>query len=334
MAPQTFRHYVALGLLPFLVVLAGSFGYMWLEGWSWWDAAYMTIITLSTVGFSEVGEMTRQGRIFTSVLILIGVSSFAFGFSSITQAVVEGQVSGVWQKRKLEKRLRHMRKHYIVCGYGRVGAKLVERLQTQDRNVLVIDNKLENAALITGNNTHFLHGDAMREEILRTAGVERAAGISFCLPSDADNLFGVLSARNLNQDIHIAIRAQNVHSEDKMRFAGANAVVNPTSIAGHSMAMHMIQPSAVKVFEFLTIASAQGYALESIAIDTCPKFAHKQLGELNLQQEFGLTILQILRQDKTVVSGMDDTTTLESGDTLLVMGTQDGVARFCTSLVT
>ncbi len=332
MGPQTFQQYLRLGLLPLLIILTGSVGYMLLEGWSLLDAAYMTIITLSTVGFGEVEEMSEQGRIFTSALILIGVGAFAFVFTSIAQAVVAGQVSGAWQKRKMEKKLRQMRNHYIVCGYGRVGAKLVEQLQAQDQDILVIDSNPESGDLITGDHVYFLHGDAVREMTLREAGIDRAAGISFCLPNDADNLFGVLSARNLSQDIHITVRTQTVHSEDKMRFAGANTVVNPTSIAGHSMAMHLIQPNAVKVFEFLTIASSQGYVLESIAIDTCPKFANKQLGELQLQKEFGLTLLQILRQDKTVVPVVDGTTTLEPGDTLLVMGTQDGVSRFCSQL--
>ena len=145
-------------------------------------------------GFGEVGELSRHGRIFTSALILTGVGTFAFVFTAITQAVVAGQVSGAWQKRKLEKKLHQLRDHYIVCGYGRVGATLVERLRTQDRDVIVIDADTENEELITGDNVYFLHGDAVRELTLREAGIERAAGISFCLPSDADNLFGVLSA--------------------------------------------------------------------------------------------------------------------------------------------
>ena len=332
MGQQTIRQYLRMGALPLLIIMGGSVGYMILEDWPWSDAIYMTIITLSTVGFGEVGELSRHGRIFTSALILTGVGSFAFVFTSITQAVVAGQVSGAWRKRKLEKKLRQMRDHYIVCGYGRVGATLVERLRAQDRDVIVIDTNPDNEDLISGDNVYYLHGDAVRELTLREAGIERAAGISFCLPSDADNLFGVLSARNLNKDIHIAIRAQNVHAEDKMRFAGANAVVNPSSIAGYSMAMHLIQPNTVKVFEFLTIASAQGYVLESIDIGNCPKFANKQLGELKIQREFGLTILQILRQDKTVVPVVDDNTALAPGDTLLVMGTQDSVSQFCSEL--
>ena len=334
MEQQTFHQYLRLGSLPLVIIMGGSAGYMFLEGWPLSDAVYMTIITLSTVGFSEVGEMSPQGRVFTSILILTGVGSFAFLFTAITQAVVAGQVSGAWQKRKLEKKLRQMRDHYIVCGYGRVGTKLVERLQDQDRDrdVLVIDRNPEHRERIIGDNIYFLQGDAVQEMTLREAGIDRAAGISFCLPSDADNLFGVLSARNLSKNIHIAIRAQNVHSEDKMRFAGANAVVNPTSIAGYSMAMHLVQPNAVKLFEFLTIASSQGYILETIAIDNCSEFAHKQLGDLKIQKKFGLTLLQILRQDATVVPMVDGTTTLEPGDTLLVMGTPEGVSRLCSEL--
>ena len=332
MAQQTILQYLRLGALPLLIILGGSVGYMILEEWPWSDAVYMTIITLSTVGFGEVGELSRHGRIFTSALILTGVGTFAFVFTAITQAVVAGQVSGAWQKRKLEKKLHQLRDHYIVCGYGRVGATLVERLRTQDRDVIVIDADTENEELITGDNVYFLHGDAVRELTLREAGIERAAGISFCLPSDADNLFGVLSARNLHKYIHIAIRAQNVHSEDKMRFAGANTVVNPTSIAGYSLAMHLIQPNAVNVFEFLAIASTQGYVLESIDIGDSPKFAHKPLGKLKIQGEFGLTILQILRHDKSIVPVVNGTTALAPGDTLLVMGTQDSVSRFCSEM--
>lgn len=331
MGQQTFRQYIRLGALPLLIILGGSAGYVVLEGWPWTDAVYMTIITLSTVGFSEVGELSRQGRIFTSALILTGVGSFAFVFTAVAQAVVAGQVSGAWQRSKLEKKLRHMRNHYIVCGCGRVGAKLVERLRAQDREILVIDTDPATEEIM-GDNVFYMNGDAVREATLREAGIERAAGISFCLPSDADNLFGVLSARNLSKDIHIAIRAQNVHSEDKMRFAGADSIINPTSIAGHSMAMHLIQPNAVRVYEFLTIASAQGFVMESVAIGDCPKFANKQLGELQIQREFGLTLLQILREDQTVVPVVDETTTIKVGDTLLVMGSQDGLSRMCSEL--
>lgn len=332
MGQQTFRQYIRLGVLPLLIIFGGSVGYMVLEDWSWTDAVYMTIITISTVGFGEVAEMSRQGRIFTSALILTGVVSFTFVFTSVAQAVVAGQVSGAWKRSKLEKKLRQIRDHYIICGCGRVGAKLVERLKFQDKEVLVIDTDPETEELVTGGNVFFLLGDAVREATLREAAIERAAGISFCLPSDADNLFGVLSARNLSKDIHIAIRAQNVQSEDKMLFAGANTVINPTSIAGHAMAMHLIQPNAVRIYEFLTIASAQGFVMESIAIGDCPKFANKQIGDLQIQREFGLTLLQILRHDQTVVPVVDSTTRVEAGDTLLVMGTRDGVSRLCSEL--
>lgn len=332
MEPKSTFHYLRLFLVPLLIIVLGMVGYMLLEGWSWFDAFYMAVITLSTVGFGEVGSLGRGGRLFTAFLILTGIGAFAVVFTSLTEAIVEGHISGALKKNRLQRRLRTMQDHYIVCGYGRVGTTLVERLHSQGRSILVVDQNPAKEARLPDDGIGFLAADAVQEETLRRAGAARAAGLSFCLASDADNLFGVLSARTLYPDIHIAARVQDVSAESKMRFAGANAVINPTSIAGYSMAMHLVQPGALKVFEFLTMMNAQGYMLETVKIGHCPDLVHKSVGALRFRDETGLSLLQILRQDQALVSDVQSDTVFLPNDTLLVLGPRDAVTDFCARL--
>lgn len=332
MQQLTLFRLAALALLPGLIIIGGSAGYVLVEDWAWHDAVYMTVITLSTVGFGEVEELSRHGRIFTSLLILVGVGAFAFVATVIAQAIIEGHVTGVWQRRRIERKLRHMRDHYIVCGYGRVAATLIQRLQRHEHVVVVIDSDVSVREELEGKNLHFLQGDAVREATLHAASIEGAAGISFCLPSDADNLFGMLSARSLNADIHITVRAENPHSEEKMRFAGADAVINPSSIAGYAMAMQLLQPNAVNVMDFLALSRSHGNSLETLSIEEGSRVVDRSLGELNLQQEFGLTVLQVLRKDNSIVLRAGPDTRLQSGDTLLVIGAQEGFTGLCATL--
>ncbi len=323
-----------LVLLPTLVLLAGTVGYMLLEGWSWLDATYMTVITLSTVGFGEVQDLTREGRIFTAILILSGVGAISYVFTVGTQAIVAGQLSGAWRSTRNRRRINRMRDHYIVAGYGRVGSFVANLLLEQNQAVVVIDTDTERLteAEAEVEHLHFVAGSADHEDVLRQAGIDRAAGICFCLSNDADNLLGVLTARTLSPDIFIATRAEEVQNGAKMEFAGANDVVSPTSAAAYSMAIRMIQPSVVKAWEWIRVSNQEGYVLESVQLGDSSEFVHRKVEDIGFRAQYGLRVLQVMREDGTLVPDVSAATMLLPGDSLLAMGSREDFTRFCAKV--
>ena len=323
-----------LVLLPALVLLAGTVGYMLLEGWSWLDATYMTVITLSTVGFGEVQDLTEEGRIFTAVLILSGVGAISYAFTVGTQEIVAGQLSGAWRSTRNRRRIKRMRDHYIVAGYGRVGSFVANLLLEQKHDVVVIERDTEHIAEaeVAAGGLCFVAGSADHEDVLGQAGIDRAAGICFCLSNDADNLLGVLTARTLNPSIFIATRVEDALNEAKMEFAGANDVVSPTSAAAYSMAIRMVQPSEVKAWEWIRVSNQEGYVLETVQLGDTTEFAHRNVGDIGFRSQYGLRVLQIMREDGTLVPDVSDATILCPGDSLLAMGSREDFAQFCAEL--
>ncbi len=324
-----------LVLLPALVLLAGTVGYMLLEGWSWLDATYMTVITLSTVGFGEVQDLTEEGRIFTAVLILSGVGAISYAFTVGTQEIVAGQLSGAWRSTRNRRRIKRMRDHYIVAGYGRVGSFVANLLIEQKHDVVVIERDTEHIAEaeVAAGDLCFVGGSADHEEVLGQAGIDRAAGICFCLSNDADNLLGVLTARTLNPAIFIATRVEDALNEAKMEFAGANEVVSPTLAAAYSMAFRLIQPSgSLKALEWMRVSNQEGYVLESVQLGDAPEFVHRKVGDIGFRARHGLRVLQVMREDRTLVPDVTADTEILPGDSILVMTRREDFTRFCAKV--
>ena len=334
MKPATNLILLRLFFLPVLVLLAGTVGYMLLEGWSWLDATYMTVITLSTVGFGEVQDLTRQGRIFTALLILSGVGAISYAFTVGTQEIVAGQLSGAWRSTRNRRRINRMRDHFIVAGYGRVGSFVAGLLLEQKQAVVIIDIDTERLteAEAEMEQLRFVAGSADHEDVLRQAGIDRAAGICFCLPHDADNLLGVLTARTLNPDIFISTRVDDALNQAKMEFAGANDVVSPTSAAAYSMAIRMVQPSEVKAWEWIRVSNQEGYLLESVQLGDSSEFVHRTVGDIGFRRQYGLRVLQVMREDGTLVPDVSGATMLLPGDSLLAMGSREDIAKFCAEI--
>ena len=326
---------VRLLLLPLLVLLAGAIGYMLLEGWSWLDATYMTVITLSTVGFGEVQDLTRAGRIFTAILILSGVGVISYVFTVGTQEIMAGQLSGAWRSTRNRRRINRMRDHYIVAGYGRVGSFVANLMLEQKHDVVVVERDTERMAEAeaAAGGLYFVSGSADHEDVLGQAGIDRAAGICFCLSNDADNLLGVLTARTLNPGIFIATRVEDVLNEAKMEFAGANQVVSPTSAAAHSMAFRLIQPSgSLKALEWIRGSNLEGYVFETVQLGDSPEFAHRKVGDIGFHARHGLRVLQVMREDCTLVPEVTADTEILPGDSMLVMARREDFTRFCATL--
>ncbi len=334
MKPATNLILLRLFFLPVLVLLAGTVGYMLLEGWSWLDATYMTVITLSTVGFGEVQDLTREGRIFTALLILSGVGAISYAFTVGTQEIVAGQLSGAWRSTRNRRRINRMRDHFIVAGYGRVGSFVAGLLLEQKQAVVIIDIDTERLteAEAEMEQLRFVAGSADHEDVLRQAGIDRAAGICFCLPNDADNLLGVLTARTLNPDIFISTRVDDALNQAKMEFAGANDVVSPTSTAAYSMTIRMVQPSVVKAWEWIRVSNQEGYLLESVQLGASSEFVHRTVGDIGFRRQYGLRVLQVMREDGTLVPDVSGATMLLPGDSLLAMGSREDIAKFCAEI--
>lgn len=227
-------------VLLFVLIVAGTGGYVFLEGYSVADGLYMTIITITTVGFGEVEPLSSLGRLFTSVLILFGFASLAFVAHSFMDALLNKLLSLKSEKQKMKKQIANLKSHYIICGFGRVGAAALSRFVKADVDFVIIETNPDNVQLLYEKNYPCIGGDATDEEVLEMAGIKQAKGLLAILPSDPDNLFISLTSREMNPTLNIIARAQNVASEKKLRQAGADNVISPYTSAGRQIANDML----------------------------------------------------------------------------------------------
>jgi len=242
--------FLALALI-IIVIAFGTAGYQLIEGWNFLDALYMTIITLTTVGYREVHELSSRGMIFTIVLLMVGVGTFLYALSAGAKIILEGELQELFGRKRLEKKIKELKGHYIVCGYGRMGKIICRELKAKNVPFVAIER---NGDFLNNRLDDFLgiSGDATNDDILREAGIERAKGLISVLPNDALNLYVVLSARELNPDLHIVARAGEEGSENKLLRAGADKVVSPYHIGGLRIAHTILRPAVVDFIEFAT----------------------------------------------------------------------------------
>jgi len=230
-------------------ILFGTIGFTMIEGWPLATSFYVTVQTLTTVGYGDIPPHTTAGRGFAVMIMLIGVGGVALAASTIVQSVVQSELVSTFGQRRLSKRMKKLHDHYIVCGSGRVGSHLVRDLEHDEQPFIIIENDGTRAAEFSQRGFSVLVGDATLETTLREAGVERARGLAACLPNDADNVYVVLTARDLNPDLHIVARAAEEQAEAKLVRAGANHVVAPTIIGGHRMAVSLTKPAVGEFFD-------------------------------------------------------------------------------------
>ncbi|RMG15506.1 MAG: potassium channel protein [Planctomycetota bacterium] len=311
-----------LGLLFLLLLLSlGTVGYT-LMGLSPFDAFYMTLITVSTVGFSEIGgELTTPWRMFTAGLILSGVILVAFSTASFIEAVVEGGLASYFGRRRMAQKIAEMEGHWIVCGYGRMG-ELVCKEILRSKNpppVVVIDRDAERARACEEERLLVLEADATHEETLEAAGIERAYGLVSLVASDAENVYIALTARGMNARLVIVARALEDHSEKKLRRAGADKVVSPYTVGGHRLAQAVLQPV---VAEFLEFAAGHDLRLEmeETVIQPGTQLVGTELRHSGLRSELDLIVLAIRRANGEMLFNPKAETRLEALDTLIALG--------------
>ena len=235
---RLFRSRLTRGVFALAVVVTvGIVGYMVIEGWSLLDAAYMTIITLTTVGYEEVHPLSSTGRIFTILLMVAGVGVMLYVLTTVVNLAVAHEVGILFRRRKLKTRIAKLRGHFIVCGFGRVGRVVASTLQGESAPVIVVDNEAEALAEAEDLGLLYLQGDATRDADLISAQIDKAVGLVAATGDDSENVYITLTARGLNPDLHIVARASRPEAEEKLRRAGANGVVSPYSIGGREMAL-------------------------------------------------------------------------------------------------
>jgi voltage-gated potassium channel len=292
---------------------------MVIEELSFLDALYMTVITLATVGFREVKELSEVGKVFTIVLIVLGFGVFTYAATTIAQILIEGELKDVFNERRRRKMLEKLRGHYIICGYGRMGRIIAKELKANGKEVVVIEKNLDPKE----EGYLFVIGDATKDEILKEAGIEKAKGLVSVLSSDSDNLYVVLSARALNPDLFIIARAAEESARKKLKMVGANKVVCPYHIGGLRMAHSLLKPNVVDFWEFITSSEYLNVDIEEIYVSENSPYAGKTLKEAKIGKVFGVIIVGIKRQEGKIEFNPSGESYIMPGDILLAIGPPD-----------
>lgn len=317
-----------LSLLVLLVVVSlGTAGYMVIEGWRLLDALYMTVITLATVGFKEVQELSDAGRLFTILLIVIGVSFLGYTLSNLAQVMFEGQFQRFIGRQKVEKTIGSMRDHYIICGFGRIGSLICREFAAESLPFVVIENHQDVIEKLEDEGHPYLRGNATEDEILLKAGINRAKGLISVVTSDTENVYITLTARGLNPDLYILARSGDPGSELKLKRAGANKVVSPYKIGGTRMAQAILKPNVVDFIEIATGRDHYDLQMEEIFIPELSPFAGKNLLDAGFRRETGVIIVGIKKMSGKMVFNPDSGSLIEAMDTLIVLGQAAAVTK-------
>lgn len=303
-----------------LTLAIGTTGFRIIEHYPWFDAFYMTLITISTVGYAETHPLSQGGRIFNSFVIIFGVTIMLLAVGAMTQAIIELELNQYFGKRRTKKMIDLLRDHYIVCGFGRVGRGAAAELKRAGMMFLVVDSDEERVEWAMKQGMLAVLADATDDETLRESGVMRAKGLIATLQSDADNLFVILSAKALNPTLQISARIANEQSEKKMRLAGADHVFAPYDMTGNRMAQVMIRPHVSQFIDFTTKGMGLDVGIEQVRIPGSSEFVSKTIQQLQIRRDLGVIILAIRKSDGQMLFNPPAEAEIQAGDFLIAMG--------------
>jgi voltage-gated potassium channel len=321
------------GFAILLAVLAfGTGGYMLIEHWRFLDALYMTVITITTVGYREVIPVSEKGRIFTIFIIFSGMGIIAYILGIVAQAMIDFQVRSIIGRRRLGRKIRSMKDHYIICGYGRIGKIIGRDLLASKIPMIVIDNEPEIHSGLDEENIPFIHDDATSEDVLVEAGIQRAKGLVSVVGSDADNLFITMTARGLNPGLFILARAEQEHSEKKLIRAGADRVVLPYLIGGQRMAQTLIKPAVTDFLEFTVHNQEMGLEMAELEVGKGSALNQLTLIDSGIRQKFDVIIMAVRKKIGDMAFNPSSTTRIEAGDTLIALGKSKDIEELAAIL--
>jgi voltage-gated potassium channel len=315
----TFRKIAQWAAFLLALLVAGSLGFVWLEGWSFFDALYMTVTTLTTVGYGETHPLDRIGRIYNMVLILTGMGVMFYIVGSLARVVIEGELHAVFGRRKLIKHIKRLKNHYILCGFGRIGDIIARQLKERGLSLVVVENSPALLPRLEASGYYFINGDATRDEVLLEAGIERAKGLVAVVGSDASNVYIVLTARSLNPQIFIVARGEEPGSEQKLLRAGADKVESPYRMGAQKMAHTILHPTVVT---FMELAMKEGidWSMEEIVVGPASPLQGVLLADSGIRQNLNLILVAIKRADGEMLFNPSHQTPILAGDTLIALG--------------
>lgn len=317
---NTTRHLIISGFISLLIGLLGILGYMLIEGWDFLDAAYMTVITLATVGYGEVHQVSRAGRVYTMFLIFIGGGFCVYVAGLAVQFMVEGQIRAILGRNRLNKKISRLKNHYIICGYGRIGRVLCGKLRGKPIDLVIIEKDPALVPVMEADGVLYVSGDAADEANLLKAGIEKAKCLVAVLATDIDNVYLVLTARQLRPDLYIMARAGSQESKAKLRAAGANKVESPYDMGAANMAMRILRPT---VTSFLDLALAQNnkdIQMEEIPVSAASDLLDIMLKDSGIRQKYNLIIIAIKKPDGKMLFNPSFDATITLGDTVIAVG--------------
>ena len=324
------RSGIRLALVAVLLAIAlGAIVFHSLEGWSILDSLYVTTQTVTTVGYGDIVPRTSYGRAFATIFMLVGVGVVLYALTSTVQSIVQSELVATFGQRRLSRKMSKLRDHFIICGAGRVGSHLVRSLLGREDTLIVIERDPQKVAELTDLGISVLVRDATLEETLREAGAERARGLAACLPDDADNVYVVLTARDLNPTLHIVARAAEEQAEVKLIRAGANRVVAPTIIGGHRMAVALTKPAVGDFIDSIT-ANKLNLGFEQLEVEPVSMLVGRKLSETNIRSELDIVIVSIRRSDGQIVFNPSGEAVIQGGDMLIAIGSSESLVKLST----
>ena len=314
-------------LISVILIALGTLGYMLIEKWSLLDSLYMTVITLSTIGYGEVQPVSEPGRIFTLVLIFLGVGFFLYVIGNVVQFFVEGRIRLILGRLKLDKKIDQLSNHYIVCGYGRVGRALCRYLIQKNLKFVAIENNPDRIPVMNQDGILYISGEATAEENLLKAGINKASNLITALGKDADNVFLVLLAKGLNPNLYVVARASQNASKRPLYTAGANIVVSPFDIGARRMAHAVLRPNVIRFLELAFADESTDIHMEEIAVSESSILVDVTLQESGIRQNYDMIILSIVNEDGSMVFNPSATTRISAGGSVVAVGSSDNLMK-------
>ena len=314
-------------LLSVFLVGIGTAGYVVIEDWTVLDSLYMTVITLSTIGYGEVNPVSQPGRILTLFLIVMGVGFFLYVIGNVVQFLVEGRIRLILGRHKLDKQISHLNNHYIVCGYGRMGRAFCRYLIQKGLDFVVVEKNEARIPVMNTDHVLYIAGEATNEDNLLKAGIKRASNLITVLGSDADNVFIVLLAKGLSPGIYVVARASQNASKRPLDTAGADVVVSPFDIGARRMAHAILRPNVIRFLEYAFADEDTDIHIEEIPVAESSKLVDVALQDSGIRQNYNLIILSIIKPDGDMLFNPSADTVIGAGQKVIAVGTNDSLHR-------
>jgi voltage-gated potassium channel len=330
------NRFIGTAIFATILLVLGALGYRGIQGWSWGDSIYMTIITLTAVGYDEVNPLSPQGRVFTSFLLAGGITGMGLWFAFLTSFIVELDLTNVLRRRRTQKGVRRMEDHVIVCGSGRTGSQVVEELLMAGESFVVIERSRKKVEELSKLLPELLiiEGDATVDHFLEEAGIDKARGLIACLSADTDNLFVCLTARDVRPDLEIVARAYEEETVPKLYRAGANHVVSPNASGAIRMASFMLRPSVVSFLDLATRSPDLTLRMEQETVTESSPFAGRTLLDARIPQNTGLIVIALRKKNPedaeepySYVYNPVATSRLDPGDVMIVLGAPNQIRK-------